>query len=211
MPGYVIIYFPVQGRAEAIRLLLADQGAEWKEDVVSIPKWMAGEVELKKTAVFGQLPQFQDGDFVLFQSNAILRYLGRKYGLYGNNEKEGAVIDMVNDGVEDLRLKYSRFVMSEFETGKEKYMNDLPNQLQPFEKLLSKNSKGGGFITGNKVSYADFNLLTVLQSHLFLAPDCLKAFPLLSAYKETMTSRPKLKAYLESEACKSRPIIPKRK
>lgn len=29
--------------------------------------------------VFGQLPQFKDGDFVLYQSNSILRYLARKY------------------------------------------------------------------------------------------------------------------------------------
>ncbi|XP_030041904.1 glutathione S-transferase P 1 [Microcaecilia unicolor] len=210
MPGYVITYFPVRGRAEAARLLLADQGAEWKEEVVSIQKWMAGEVDLKKTAVFGQLPQFKDGDFVLYQSNTILRYLGQKYGLYGSNDKEKALIDMVNDGVEDLRQNYIRLIFQNFETGKQKYLEELPKQLCPFEGLLSKHAHGSGFITGSKISYADYNLLDLLQNHQNLAPDCLKSFPLLSAYVERMTSRPKLKVYLESEARKSRPFTPKK-
>nr|XP_033776865.1 glutathione S-transferase P 1-like [Geotrypetes seraphini] len=208
MPGYVITYFPLRGRAEPIRLLLADQGVEWKEEVLSEKKWKAGEVGLKKTTVFGQLPQFQDGDFVLFQSNTILRYLGRKYGLYGSNDKEAALIDMVNDGVEDLRMKYAGAVV-QHELGPEKYIEELPNHLGPFERLLSQNSKGGGFIAGNKISYADFSLLHTLQNHLDLAPDCLKSLPLLSAYVKRMSSRSKLQAYLESEARKNRPILPK--
>ncbi|XP_029430188.1 glutathione S-transferase P 1-like isoform X2 [Rhinatrema bivittatum] len=211
MPGYVITYFPLRGRAEAIRLLLADQGAEWQEEVVSEQKWKAGEVDLKKAVAFGQLPQFQDGDFVLYQSNAILRYLGRKYGLYGNDDKEAALIDMVNDGVEDLRKKYAGLVVQHYESDQQKYINELPGHLGPFERLLSQNPKGCGFVVGNKISYADFSLLHVLQNHLHLAPDCLKAFPLLSAYVERISSRPKLKVYLESEARKNRPIIPKAK
>ncbi|XP_030041914.1 glutathione S-transferase P 1 [Microcaecilia unicolor] len=208
MSGYIITYFPLRGRAEAIRLLLADQGAEWKEEVVSEKKWKGGEVDLKKTTVFGQLPQFQDGDFVLYQSNAILRYLGQKYGLYGSNGKEAALIDMVNDGVEDLRHKYEGLVFRR-EPDPQKYIEELPNHLGPFERLLSQNSKGSVFIAGRKISYADFSLLHVLQNHLNLAPDCLKSFPLLSAYVERLTSRPKLKVYLESEARINRPIMPK--
>ncbi|XP_030041891.1 glutathione S-transferase P 1 [Microcaecilia unicolor] len=209
MSGYVITYFPVRGRAEAMRLLLADQGAEWKEEVVSFQKWFAGEVDLKKTAVFGQLPQFKDGDFVLYQSNTILRYLGRKYDLYGSNIKESALIDMLNDGVEDLRQKYSGVVFYKREPGPEKYIEELSNHLGPFERLLSQNSKGSGFIAGNKISYADYSLLDVLQNHQHLASDCLKSFPFLSAYVEKMTSRPKLKTYLESDARKNCPIVPK--
>nr|XP_033775707.1 glutathione S-transferase P 1-like [Geotrypetes seraphini] len=139
-----------KGCAEATRLLLGDRGAEWKEEVVPLQKWFAGEVNLKKTAVFGQIPQFKDGDFVLYQSNTILRYLGRKYDLYGSNIKEAAVIDMVNDGVEDLRKKYASVVYFHHEPGPEKYIEELPTHLSPFERLLSQNSKGSGFIAGNK-------------------------------------------------------------
>ncbi|PIO41111.1 Glutathione S-transferase P 1 [Aquarana catesbeiana] len=210
MSGFVLTYFPLRGRGEPIRLILADNGAKWTEDVIQLPDWFAGKCPLKKESVFGQLPQFSDGDFVLYQSNAILRYLGRKFGVAGSNDHEVAVIDMVNDGVEDLRQKLGRFVFFEFETGKEKYEKDLPNQLSAFERILSKNSNGTKFLVGDKISYADYNLLDVLHGHLNIFPDCLSAFPLLTAYKARIASRSNLKEYLNSEDCKNRPFIPKR-
>ncbi|XP_056385521.1 glutathione S-transferase P 1-like [Hyla sarda] len=211
MSGYTLTYFPIRGRAEPIRLLLADQGATWKEDEVALQDWFSGKSDQKNKAVFGQLPKFQHGDFALYQSNSILRYLGRVHGISGSNNQESALIDMVNDGVEDVRLKYSRFVFTEFETGKEKYLKDLPNQLSPFEKILSNNSNGTKFVVGDKISYADYNLLDLLQVHLDLDPKVLAAFPLLSAYTGRLASRPKLSQYLKSEQRNKRPITPKHK
>ncbi|XP_040176805.1 glutathione S-transferase P 1-like [Rana temporaria] len=210
MSGFVLTYFPLRGRGEPIRLILADNGAKWTEDVIQLPDWFGGKSPVKKEAVFGQLPQFSDGDFVLYQSNAILRYLGRKFGVAGSKDHEIAVIDMINDGVEDLRLKYSRFMFFEFETGKEKYEKDLPNQLSAFERILSKNSNGTKFLVGDKISYADYNLLDILHCHLNIFPDCLSSFPLLTAYKDRIASRSNLSEYLNSEDCTSRPFFPKR-
>ncbi|KAM4032680.1 glutathione S-transferase P 1-like [Anomaloglossus baeobatrachus] len=210
MTGYVITYFPIRGRAEPIRLLLGDQGVSWKEDEVQLADWFAGKCDIKKQAVFGQLPQFKDGNFVLYQSNTILRYLGRKYEIAGGSNQESALIDMVNDGVDDLRLKYSRLVIHELDTGKEKYEKDLPNHLSAFERILSQNSNGTKFLVGDKISYADYNLLDLLHCHLALFPECLSAFPLLNAYIERITSRPKLSQYLKSEGRTKRPIIPKK-
>ncbi|XP_077349970.1 glutathione S-transferase P 1-like [Lithobates pipiens] len=132
------------GRGESIRLILADNGAKWTEDVIQFADWFGGKCPLKKEAVFGQLPQFSDGDFVLYQSNTILRYLGRKFGEY---------------------IAYHCY-----ETGMEKYEKDLPNQLSAFERILSKNSNGTKFLVGDKISYADYNLLDVLHCHLNIFP-----------------------------------------
>lgn len=85
-------------------MLLADQGQSWTEEVVTMDAW--GQGTLKASCVsaypsvgmglgaarvstpyravfsqlFGQLPKFQDGDLTLYQSNAILRHLGRTFG-----------------------------------------------------------------------------------------------------------------------------------
>ncbi|XP_069089183.1 glutathione S-transferase P 1-like isoform X2 [Pleurodeles waltl] len=206
MTQYTITYFNIHGRSGAMRYLLADQGCEWKEDKFSFQDWNDGKVELKKTAIFGQLPMFADGDFILFQSNAILRYLGRKHDLYGKNNKEAALIDMANDGVEDLREKIYKCLTQEWKTNKEKYLEELPNHLRNFERLLSQSSSG--FIIGSTVSFADYNLLDILLFHLFIAPDCLNSFPRLKAFKEKMESRPKLKAFLQSNEHKTRPFLP---
>ncbi|XP_018423200.1 PREDICTED: glutathione S-transferase P 1-like [Nanorana parkeri] len=210
MSEFVLTYFPLRGRGEPIRLLLADNGARWTEDVIQLPDWFAGKCDLKKEAVFGQLPQFRDGELVLYQSNTILRYLGRKFVIAGSSDQEIAVIDMVNEGVEDLRLKFSRFMFFEYETGKEKYEKDLPTHLSAFEKILSKNSNGTKFLVGDKISYADYNLLDLLHLHLHVFPDSLSSFPLLTAYIDRISSRSDLSDYLKSEDRNSRPIVPKR-
>ncbi|XP_073444322.1 glutathione S-transferase P 2-like [Dendrobates tinctorius] len=210
MSGFTLTYFPIRGRAEAIRLLLADQGASWTDDEVQMQDWAAGIRDLKKNAVFGQIPRFQDGDFVLYQSCTILRYLARKYGISGSNEKEIAIIEMINDGVEDLRMKYYMFLFLEKEPNKEKFLADLATQLGYFERILSKNSNGSKFLVGDKISYADYNLLDTLQCNLDIAPTCLSAYPLLSGYVERLLKRPNIIEYLKTEGRKRRPIIPKK-
>ncbi|XP_060117214.1 glutathione S-transferase P [Heteronotia binoei] len=205
MPGkYTIIYFPVRGRCEAMRMLLADQGQDWTEDVVTGEIWKTGD--LKKSCVFGQLPRFQDGGFILHQSNAILRHLARNHGLYGQDAQEAALLDMVNDGVEDLRLKYVRLIYQNYEDGKAAYTEALPGELRPFENLLAQNNGGKDFIVGKKISFADYNLLDLLHIHLVLAPDCLASFPMLAGYVQRLNARPHLKTYLESDARKKLPI-----
>uniref|UniRef100_A0A8C0CHF3 Glutathione S-transferase n=1 Tax=Balaenoptera musculus TaxID=9771 RepID=A0A8C0CHF3_BALMU len=110
MPPYTIVYFPVRGRCEAMRMLLADQDQSWKEEVVTMETWPS----LKASCLYGQLPKFQDGDLTLYQSNAILRHLGRSLGLYGKDQREAALVDMVNDGVEDLRCKYGTLIYTNY-------------------------------------------------------------------------------------------------
>ncbi|XP_038190849.1 glutathione S-transferase P-like [Arvicola amphibius] len=204
MPPYTIVYFPVRGRCEAMRMLLADQDQSWKEEVVSIDTWMKGL--LKSSCLYGQLPKFQDGDLTLYQSNAILRHLGRSLGLYGKDQKEAALVDMVNDGVEDLRLKYITLIYTKYEEGKDDYVKALPGHLKPFETLLSQNQGGKAFIVGDQISFADYNLLDLLLIHQVLAPGCLDNFPLLNAYVARLSSRPKIKAFLSSPDHVNRPI-----
>ncbi|XP_012370575.1 glutathione S-transferase P [Octodon degus] len=196
MAPYTIVYFPVRGRCEAMRMLLADQGQSWKEEVVSLETWM--QSQLKASCLYGQLPKFQDGDRTLYQSNAILRHLGRTLGLYGKDQQEAALVDMVNDGVEDLRCKYLTLIYTNYEAGKSDYVKALPGHLKPFETLLSQNQGGKAFIMGSQISFADYNLLDLLLIHQVLAPSCLDEFPLLSAYVACLSARPKIKAFLAS-------------
>ncbi|XP_006276942.2 glutathione S-transferase P [Alligator mississippiensis] len=205
MPGpFTITYFPLRGRAEVIRMLLSDQGQQWKEDVVTQELWQKGE--LKKSCLFGQLPKFQDGDLTLYQSNAILRHLARTFGLYGKDLKEATLLDVANDGVEDLRRKYIHLIFQNYDDGKAAYVEALPTELRPFETLLSQNHGGQTFIVGDQISFADYDLVELLHAHLLLAPGCLNAFPLLSAYVERVSARTHLRAFLDSPAHRNRSI-----
>nr|KAF6324580.1 glutathione S-transferase pi 1 [Myotis myotis] len=127
-------------------------------------------------------------------------------GLYGKDQREAALVDVVNDGVEDLRCKYATLIYTNYEAGKEDYVKELPGRLKPFETLLSQNQGGQAFIVGNQISYADYNLLDLLLIHQVLAPSCLDSLPLLSAYVSRLSARPKLKAFLASPEHVNRPI-----
>ena len=50
-------------------MLLAGQGQSWKKEVVTKEAWL--QDSLKASSLYGQLPEFQDGDLILNQSNAI--------------------------------------------------------------------------------------------------------------------------------------------
>ncbi|KAM7086081.1 glutathione S-transferase P-like isoform 3-T3 [Molossus nigricans] len=151
MPPYTIVYFPARGRCEAMRMLLADQGQSWEEEVVTKDAWLQGS--LKASCLYGQLPKFQDGDLTLYQSNAILRHLGRSLGLYGKDRREAALVDMVNDGVEDLRRLCGHLIRHNCEKDKAQYVEELPGHLKPFETLLAQNQGGQAFIVGDQVHW----------------------------------------------------------
>ncbi|XP_048450683.1 glutathione S-transferase P [Rhincodon typus] len=213
MPPYTITYFPVRGRCSAMRMLLADQGQAWKEEVIGMDEW--SKISLKKSCVFGQLPKFQDGSFELFQSNAILRHLARQHGLYGKDSTEAALIDMANDGVEDLRIKYAILIYKEYVS------YSRPRKFLQVTSGLSATRFRSAFIqpvpakmrytvptecVSSCISYADYNLVDMLSNLEVLSPGCLNVTPVLKAYHDRVLSRPKLKAYLESDAHKKLPI-----
>lgn len=199
---YTLTYFAVKGRCGALKIMLADKDQQLKENLVTFEEWMKGD--LKATCVFGQLPKFEDGDLVLFQSNAMLRHLGRKHAAYGKNDSEASLIDVMNDGVEDLRLKYIKLIYQEYETGKEAFIKDLPNHLKCFENVLAKNKTG--FLVGDQISFADYNLFDLLLNLKVLSPSCLDSFPSLKSFVDKISARPKVKALLECENFKKLPI-----
>jgi len=199
---YKLVYFPVRGRGQAIRYICKDNGLELEEEVVTGETWP----KLKPDTPFGQLPVFYDGAIVLAQSNAIIRYLARKHGLYGKNDVEAAQIDMLNDQQEDLRLSYVRLIYQQYDTHKDEFIKNLPTSLAIFEKNLGKNHDGTGFFVGTQISFADYNIFDLLDNLQVLSPDSLHDFPLLKAFHTRIASHEKLLRYRQSDAFKNLPI-----
>jgi len=199
---YKLQYFPVRGRAQALRYIIADNGLELQEEVVAMGDWPT----VKPKTPLGQLPVFYDGDFHLGQSNAILRYVARKHGLYGKNDKEAALIDMINDQQEDIRLSYIRLIYQEYDSGKEAYIKNLPTHLATLEKVLGENKGGAGFFVGDKVSFVDYTLFDLLDNLSILSPHALDAFPKLKGFHSRIASREKIAKLRGTDAFKKLPI-----
>jgi len=63
---------------------------------------------------WGQLPLLEIGDKKIAQSNAIARYLAKKYNLAGKDDWESAKIDEIVDAMADLRNGEFHFLFPPF-------------------------------------------------------------------------------------------------
>jgi len=199
---YKLVYFYVRGRGQALRYICADHDIPLEEQDTEFKDWPT----VKPTTVFGQLPVLHDGGFEVAQSNAILRYVSRKHGLYGKNEQEQAKIDMVNDQQEDVRLTYLRLIYQEYDAQKDNYIKTIPEKLATLEKFLGKNNGEKGYFVGDKVSFVDYTMFDLLDNLLVLAPHCLDTLPLLKAFHDRFAKREKLAKLRSTEHFKKMPI-----
>jgi len=203
-----LTYFNVRGLGELPRLLLIDNGVDFEDQRVDKEReWP----QLKPKMKFGQIPCLYDGDFEVVQSGAIMRYLARKVGkgLYGANDKEATCIDMIYEGVNDLREKYWNLIYhTEFtDADKKKFMAEtLPSELEKFEKLLKAKDGGAHYFNGAKISFVDYAVFEMMDALLTLCAQCLDKYPLLKAHHGRVAAREHLKTYLATDRRKNTPI-----
>merc|ERR1712168_1172478 len=89
MAPITLAYWDIRGLAQPIRMLLEYSGADYKDirykcgdpPGFDLSDWT--NVKFKLGLDFPNLPYCIDGDIKVTLSNAILRYLGRKFGLDG--------------------------------------------------------------------------------------------------------------------------------
>jgi glutathione S-transferase P len=197
-----LVYFNVRGRAMSFRYMCLDNGIALEEQFVAFDEWP----KVKPTTRFGQLPVVYDDGFEIAQSNAILRTIAKKHGLYGSNDKEASLIDQINDQQEDTRLTYLRMIYQEYDKEKDNYISKIPEKVAIFEKILSENNGGAGFFVGSKVSYVDYTVFDLLDNLTVLSSTCLDKFPLLKAFHSRMAAHGKIATYRKTDGFIKMPI-----
>jgi glutathione S-transferase P len=166
-------YFPLRGRAEVLRLALAAASAEYKELPIDYQE-MKSEAGSAKYP-FGQAPTFHDEGHVFAQMDAILRYIARKFDLYGSNNAESTFVDMILLAVESIRTPYADLIYIKrlSEEGKTEYLNKHINKetlhernggahFQFLENILQRN--GNGFAVGSTLTIADIQVCFFAKS-----------------------------------------------
>uniref|UniRef100_A0A8C4KHD4 Glutathione S-transferase n=1 Tax=Dromaius novaehollandiae TaxID=8790 RepID=A0A8C4KHD4_DRONO len=158
-----LIYFNGRGRMEPVRWLLVAAGVEFEEVFLDTREQY---VKLIKdgSLMFQQLPLVEIDGMKMVQTRAILSYIAGKYNLYGKDLKERAFIDMYVEGITDLMHMIMMFPFSPPEA-KEKnlalIMERATHRYFPvFEKTLKQH--GQDFLVGNRVSWADVQLIEAI-------------------------------------------------
>jgi len=163
-------YFPFPGRAGPIRDALRIGGIAFED--VHVPAERFAEQKAAGELPFGSLPVLdivtRDGTVSAAQSNAILRYVGRRTGLYPIDDPLRALkVDEALDLGEDL---YHLIIPTMFEQDLDRRMamrkvladETLPRWGGYLERLLVANGRTG-FVVGNSLTVADLKLHWVID------------------------------------------------
>ncbi|RUS74747.1 hypothetical protein EGW08_017498 [Elysia chlorotica] len=192
-----LYYFEGRGKAELIRLCLAAAKIEFKDHFLYERAEFLKLMEDGKL-LFNQLPLLEiDGKF-LTQSNACVRYVGRKAGLCGKNDDEAAQIDMLYEGGRDFMTPFLPIVFKPeaevLETIKSKTM---PRYMPIFDKVAATN--GTGYLVGGGLTLADLSVLEALLACVeYFGMECFNGFPALKKVYETVTSLDTISGFLKS-------------
>ncbi|KAF8072903.1 Gstp1 [Scenedesmus sp. PABB004] len=209
MAPCTLFYFPLRGRAEVIKLMFEAKGVEYEVKDVDYAA-MKGD---RTTYPFGQCPRLVDGDLDMCQSNAIIRHVARKHGLYGSGEAEAAAVDQIIDGVEDIRVKYVSLIYNDELAAEAKAAywskHGAPDSATGrnggahfayLEALLGRNAGGAGYAVGAGLTAADLCVWEIVDLHLRVFKAEMEAtYPLLCGHHARVAALPAVAAYLGSD------------
>lgn len=128
-------YFYGRGLGEAARFALGAAGADWEDCFVRERADMLkllGERDSatgNKTLMFEQLPLLimPDGTQVV-QGQALIRHIGRSFGMYGETDAESTRIDMLLGGIGDFGNKCPGWPSPDSRAGLPKLVEELESK-----------------------------------------------------------------------------------
>ncbi|CAE7157901.1 unnamed protein product [Symbiodinium pilosum] len=209
-------YWKIRGLGAVFRMLL-----EYKEAKYEDKQYFTGDDWFKerKPAILelnplANLPYLIDGDKCVCQTNAILQYLGEKFGLNGASESQKIRTDELLCEIYDVRnkiilLSYPHHNVcrdkGEFEAMAERIVKSPP--FAKFEAILNfkdNASSGKWFVLADGPGVADFHIWEMLDQHQILAEriggePVLDKFPKCKAFYEAFRALPTLQKYFASE------------
>ncbi|CAA9990417.1 glutathione S-transferase, putative [Plasmodium knowlesi strain H] len=194
----VLYYFDARGKAELIRLIFAYLGIKYTDK-------RFGEkgdafIEFKnfkkeKKTPFEQVPILEMDNIIFAQSQAIVRYLSKKYKIGGDTDLDEFYADMIFCGVQDIHYKFNNTNL--FKQNETTFLNEeLPKWSGYFENILKKNKCH--YFVGDNLTYADLAVFNLYDDIETKYPNSLKNFPLLKAHNEFISNLPNIKNYISN-------------
>lgn len=225
-----LTYFSSRGLSELIRVILAEAEVEYQEVNLGTyhPADQPSDFEALKASgklAFGAVPLWEEpSGLSLVQSDAIVRHLARTHQLYGRTAAEAARIDVVAEGVKDIRLNMRKIQLAEpakRAAERENVLSTvLPRWLGYLNAMLEANAQQEasavdaqhsrpGFFVGSTLSYADLSVWLLLESIIdngLAAP--LEQYPALVAFEQRIRQRPRVQAWIDSPRRFPKQLLP---
>jgi len=189
-------YFKGRGRAETTRWMLAANQIAFENVPVETPEMLAA-LRMSGKLPFDQMPLLEINGLKLSQSSAMIRYLARLGGLYGDSDADAVWCDMIVGTTADFA---ETAMQAPFQPTEDLAKSAMRSRFAKFgtrfEARLAEN--GTGFCVGAGMTFADIILTEALNSYLEWCPDILANTPLLDALNERISNAPGIASYLSS-------------
>ena len=219
-------YWGIRGLGQPIRFLLVSADVPFSEIRLGVLQdgtilnekeedgdW--GSVRETLDMSFPNLPYLIDNSeeppIKLSQSNAILRYLARRFDFYGDSESDRIAIDVLQDEAYDFRNEIIDTAYTLDDSYKAKFenfsTNTLPRYLDSFEAYLARRDHNSFFV-GNRLSLVDFILYELFWQMTLMVPNSITESnrPTLFAFIKAFEQEPRIADYINSENYIERPI-----
>lgn len=227
---YELYYWPMlQGRGEFVRLALEDAGADYTDvarEAHGMDK-MQAILDTTAQAAASDVPQLpfappflKAGTQILSQTANILAWLGPRLKLAPDGHSEAALAERafinglqltIADVVAEAHDTHHPIASSLYYEDQKKEAkaragdfidNRIPKFLGYFERVITRGAGVGGWLTGDKATYADLSLFQLIEGLHYAFPRGLQGFkqhyPALQALHGQVAQRPRIAAYLAS-------------
>jgi glutathione S-transferase len=217
---YQLYYQPsIQGRGEFIRLALEEAGAEY-DDVARDPNFgRPGIVKMLEHPALEHPPFappfLKAGKLLLSQTANILQFLAPRHNLVPKNEAARLWAHQLQLTIADWLsetalthhpianvLYYEDQVPEAKKRAANFTANRIPKFMGYFERILKKNSAGGDFTFGKKLSYIDLSLFQMIEGLRYAFPRSMARLEpehrRIVALHDRVMARPRITAYLAS-------------
>lgn len=200
MTNYKLTYFDFDGgRGEPVRIAFHHGGIEFEDDRISFEEFM----KTRESARFNSVPTMEIDGKTLTQTNAMLRYVGKKVGLYPEDEMQAFFCDEPMEAVEDMLHRIvATFGLEGEELRKareELAAGWLKTFIKGLDELLARG--GGEYFADNRLTVADLKVFVQMRS---LANGTLdhvptdfveQIAPALAAHRDRVAADPIITAY----------------
>jgi len=192
---YKLTYFAMKGLAEPIRMIFAVAGVKYDDVRIQREDWP----QHKEKFEYGQLPVLEVGDKKLAQSNAITRFLAKKFNLAGSDDWEAAKIDELADVLVDFRSEWRKFFMEKDAEKKEEMKKGLlettvPKYLGKVDAIQKEN--GGNYLVGQKLTWIDIQYAHFLEMFEATTGGEIINYPNLKKMQTTVFETPEIKEWI---------------
>jgi glutathione S-transferase len=175
------LYGGARSRASIVRWYLEELDVPYEFMLLDMSKGEHHQPDFLKLNPFGKVPTIVDGDFVLFESGAILLYLCQKYG--------GKELSIEHQAILTQWTLFANATLAPGIFGEENRARELPKLMTPLNEMLSKHH----YLLGDEFSVVDVAVGSTLIYFQMLLKLDLSEYPAIVNYIQALSNRPACK------------------